>query len=58
MKTYSITIRATITKTLRVEADNEDDAIMMAHEEFSVLNDHNDENYMEDLLDITEGESK
>jgi len=58
MKTYSITIRATVTKTLRVEADNEEDAIMMAHEEFDAANDHNDENYEQDTLDITEGESK
>lgn len=58
MKTYSITIRATVTKTLHVEADNEQDAIEMAHEEFSVENDHNDENYEEDLLNITEGTAK
>lgn len=57
MKTYNITIRATVTKTLHVKADNEEDAIMMAHEEFSVENDHNDENYEQDTIDITEGET-
>ena len=55
---YNITIRATVTKTLRVEAETRDDAIELANEEFSVENDHNDENYEQDLLDITEGEEK
>ena len=45
MKKYEVIIRATVTKTLHVEADNEEDAVMMAHEEFDVANDHNDENY-------------
>ena len=58
MKTYNITIRATVTKTIRVQAENEQDAIELANEEFDVANDHNDENYEQDLLDITEGESK
>lgn len=58
MKTYRITIRATVTKTIRVQAENEQDAIELANEEFDVANDHNDENYEQDLLDITEGESK
>ena len=58
MRSYNITIRATVTKTLRVEAETRDDAIEMANEEFSVENDHNDENYEQDLLDITEGEEK
>jgi len=53
MKTYNITIRATVTKTLHVKADNEEDAIMMAHEEFSVENDHNDENYEQDTINTT-----
>jgi hypothetical protein len=54
MKTYSITIRATVTKTLQVQADNEQDAVEMANEEFSVENDHNDENYEQDLLGVIE----
>ena len=58
MKTYRITIRATVTKTIRVQADNEQDAIELANEEFDVANDHNDENYEQDMLDITEGEEK
>jgi len=58
MKKYQVTIRATVTKTLHVEADNEEDAIMMAHEEFDVANDHNDENYEQDTLDITEWGAK
>lgn len=55
MKTYSITIRATVTKTVQVQADSRDDAIEMANDEFDVATDHNDENYEQDLLDITEG---
>jgi hypothetical protein len=57
MKTYNITIQATVTKTLHVKADNEQDAIEMAHDEFDVATYHNNENYTEDLLNITEGET-
>ena len=52
MKTYNVTIRATITKTYRVEAENVDKATEVAHEIFSVLNDDTDENYEQDLLDV------
>ena len=34
MKTYKVTIRATVTTTLTVEAKNIDDACAAAHEEF------------------------
>tara|TARA_R110002012_G_scaffold64687_6_gene169971 strand:- start:1319 stop:1492 length:174 start_codon:yes stop_codon:yes gene_type:complete len=39
MKTYEVTIRATITKTLFVEAKDSKSAAEEAHETFSVLND-------------------
>ena len=58
MKTYNITIRATVTKTLQVQADSRADAIEMANEEFSVENDHTDENYEQDTIAVTEGEEK
>lgn len=54
MKTYQITIRATITKTMEVEAEDREQAEIEAHESFSVLNDDNDESYEQDTLEITE----
>ena len=54
MKTYNITIRATVTKTIRVQADSRAEAIETANDAFDVAEDHNDENYEQDLLDITE----
>lgn len=53
MKTYDVTIRATITKTIRVEAENEDDAYVEAHEQFSVLPD-GEERYEQEATDIEE----
>lgn len=58
MKQYSVTIRATITKTLLVEAENEQAATEQAHERFSVLNDGNDESYDQECLDIEEAEQE
>lgn len=54
MKKYSVTIRATITKDVLVEAENEDQAYELAHQVFSVLNDGSDEQYEQDALDINE----
>jgi hypothetical protein len=53
MKTYDVTIRATIYKTIRVEAENENDAYVEAHEVFSVMPDDS-ERYEEETLDIEE----
>lgn len=53
MNTYKVTIRATVTKTIDVEANHEQSAIDEAHETFSVLNDGLDENYDQETLDIT-----
>ena len=50
MKTYAVTIRATITKTLEVKAENMDQAEMEAHEQFSVLNDGGDGAYEQDTM--------
>jgi hypothetical protein len=57
MKTYRVTIRATVTKTVTVEAENEDDAYVAAHEDFSVLCDGEDERYEEETLSIEEDET-
>jgi hypothetical protein len=54
MRTYRVTIRATVTKTLTVKAENEDDAYVAAHEEFSVLNTGDDEDYDEETLEVKE----
>lgn len=54
MKTYEVTIRATIYKTITVEAENEDDAYVEAHERFSVLNDDTPEQYEQDSVSIEE----
>jgi hypothetical protein len=59
MKTYRVTIRATVTKTVTVEAENEDDATDAAHEDFSVLcgGEDEDERYEEETLSIEEDET-
>ena len=45
MKTYAVTITATVTKTYMVKARNKDAAHDLAHERFSVLNDDAQERY-------------
>lgn len=57
MKTYEVTIRATVTKTIRVEAMNEDDANIEARERFSVAEVSPEEDYDEETLDIEEVQS-
>jgi len=55
MRTYKVTIRAIVTKTLTVKAKNKDDAYEFASEEFTpVLCDGEDEGYEQDLVDIKE----
>ena len=54
MKTYSVTIQARIVKTMTVEADDVEQAYELAHEQFSVLNDDNEERYEQDTVDIKE----
>jgi hypothetical protein len=51
---YEVTIQARVVKTYTVEADNEDLAYELAHEQFSVLNDDVPERYEEETLDIRE----
>lgn len=54
MKTYDVTIRATVTKTIRVQAENEDTAYEIAHEAFSVCDSSDDERYDQETEAIEE----
>ncbi len=53
MNTYEVEIRATITKSVVVDAINQDKAEEQAHEMFSVLNDDSDERYTQDVIGKT-----
>lgn len=54
MKTYDVTIRAIVTKTIRVEAQDEDEAVTEAHGEFDVTCTDIREKYEEDMIDVRE----
>lgn len=53
MKTYAVRIMATVIKTIRVDAENEDEAVALAHEEFTVAPE-SDEAYEEETLSVHE----
>ena len=57
MKTYDVTIRATVTKTIQVEAENIEDAITDAHDQFSVADCNFYEDYDEETIRIEEVKS-
>jgi len=54
MKTnvYDVQIEAIVTKTIRVNAVDEDAAYDLAHEIFTVANDDNEERYEQHTLNI------
>lgn len=54
MKIFDVLVRATVIKTVRVEAENEEDAYVFANESFSVLNDGSEEDYTQEAIDIQE----
>ena len=54
MKTYDVTIRATVVKTIRVQADDEDAAYIEAHEVFDVTDPDDRERYDEETVDLRE----
>jgi len=54
MKKYEVKIKATVTKTVRVFALNEDDAIEVANDEFTVMHTGDPEKYEQDTLNISE----
>lgn len=60
MPEYDVTIKGSVTKTYRIEADNEDEAIELAHEGFSVAYEEGiEEDYNQETIsavDILEDE--
>lgn len=54
MKTFEVTIQATVTKPVRVQAENQVEACEQAHELFSVDNDGSLERYEQETLDVEE----
>lgn len=53
MKTYNVTIRAIITKTYEVEAEDAGTAELVAHEIFTVANESDiAENYNQETIDV------
>lgn len=56
MKTYAVTIKATIWKTYTVEAESEADANDLANEMFSVLTDGVPEDYDQETVHVEKPE--
>lgn len=54
LKSYDVEIKATVRKTITVEAGDEKSAAEQAHEEFTVASDGPSEHYEQDTLSITE----
>lgn len=55
MKTYEVTIRAVLTKTYTIEADDEATAEVAAHEIFDIHNEPDiPESYDQETLDVTQ----
>ena len=52
MNTYNVTIRATVTKTLIIEADSADEAHATAHDIFTTDCDEADEDYEQETLSV------
>lgn len=53
MPTFRVTVEATITKTLTVEAEDVDHAYELAHQQFSVMPE-DDEQYTQDVIECEE----
>jgi hypothetical protein len=49
---YEVTIRATVYKTITVDADNQDEAYESAHDLFSTQSDGWPEKYEQETMDI------
>ena len=54
MRTYDVTIQAIIIKTLRVEAENEDDAYCQAHEMFNPYSGEAEDSHEQTTLSVKE----
>lgn len=49
---YKVVIKATIIKPVYVVAESEEEATIMAHEQFSTLNEGIEERYEEETLEV------
>jgi hypothetical protein len=54
MNTYNVTIRATVTKTMTIEANSADEAAATANDLFTTECEGPDEDYQQDVLDVSE----
>lgn len=54
IKTFRVTIEATVRKTIEVDAENQDEAVEQAHQEFSTENTDDAEKYTEDMVEVEE----
>jgi hypothetical protein len=54
MKTYNVTIKAEIYKTITITAEDEDAAYENAHDIFSVVSDEWPERYSEETISLIE----
>jgi hypothetical protein len=54
MKTYEVTIKATIIKTYTIEAENEAEALATGNDVFSVETDEAPEHYEQEIIDVCE----
>ena len=52
LRTFAVTIKGSVIKTISVEAENEDDAVEQAHKEFSILADGNPEDYNQETVSV------
>jgi len=51
---WDVKIKATVTKTISVEADNEEEAVELAHELFTVCHEDNvKERYNEEIISVS-----
>jgi len=57
-KTYDVQIEAIVTKTIRVNAIDEDAAYELAHEFFTVVRDDHEERYEQNTKNIFEVEQE
>lgn len=58
MNFFDVTIKATVTKTYTVQADNSDSAVEIAVAGFSVLADDAEEHYEQDVVSTTQLKGK
>jgi hypothetical protein len=54
MNTYNVTIRATVTKTLTIEAESAEEAKATGADLFTTECEGLDEDYQQDVLDVSE----